>query len=469
MDIPAYTSNQQEQQQQQRCSTTPIVSNGTGSHVNHVDVPNILTPDTIPVHTTSATPRFKGHGFELSYWQKFALNELFLRSLPFLKTLTIGRTDKPKQFPLEEDTERTSMELATGVCYFLARCFNVMHDMPDTALESVIWMDVTSREVVLLAAMIELRDIVVDDRYWRRGYWTWNSPVLSADAPPLSPRGDAMLPPSQQQQQQQRQEENVARGGRECGLQWEGFYYLLYQDEKDNKPLARRILPLTASASMSASGSGTMLNGSSFGDRRLSSPPLALAIEEMSRIEPALNVDRGSVPLERTSSLVRAGSSPDTRAIARLAGGTVSLDSISLTVAPPSLQDISSSWMMTNSNGSGGVGSSSMHELSQPGGRPSFGGLSRQPTVQNDHQNGTSALLSFPDAETDLAVQVYQELRRRVADSAPPPPPSLLSKRIGVDTVAHSTLMCRDEQGTVDRKGKAPALQDHFSRLSIHS
>ncbi|KAF9971089.1 hypothetical protein BGZ73_006015 [Actinomortierella ambigua] len=456
MDTSSSTTNQQEEQQQS-CLTTSTVSNGTGSNVNHVDAPNILTP--IPVLNTSATPRFKGHGFELSYWQKFALNELFLRSLPFLRTLTIGRTDKPTQFPLDEDAERTSMELATGVCYFLARCFNVMHDMPDTALESVIWMDVTSREVVLLAAMIELRDIVVDERYWRRGYWTWNSPSIAYDSPS-----------SQQLQRRQGQDENGGEG-LEHGLQWEGFYYLLYQDEKDNKPLARRILPPAVSASMSASASATMLYSNS-GDRRLSSPPATLALgitEDMARIEPALNVDRGSVPLERTNNLVRAGSSPDTRTIARLNGDTVSLDAISLNaVSSSSSQDIGSSWTMANSNGNG-VGSSSMHELSQPGRGSSYlaGSLSRQPTLQHYQQSGTAAVPASPDTETDLAVLVYKELRRRVADSAPTL--SHASKRLAITNGSYSTSLCRDDQVAVDRKGKAPALQDHFSRLSIHS
>ncbi|KAG0234359.1 hypothetical protein BGW41_001187 [Actinomortierella wolfii] len=453
------SSQQLEEKEGQQCTATPTVSNGSGSHTTHADVPNMLTPDTIPVHTTSATPRYRGHGFELSYWQKFALNELFLRSLPFLKTLTIGRTDKPRYYPVDSDAERRSMELATGVCYFLARCFNVMHDMPDTALESVIWMDVTSREVVLLAAMIELRDIVVDDRYWRRGYWTWNSP-LALPAYASSSHDDPQYQPNNGESE------------------WEGFYYLLYHDEKDDLPLARRFLPSTASsiASISTSGSASTLNGAGGSDRRLSSPPATPIglLEDRSRIEQqALNIERGSVPMERNASLVRAGSSPDTRTIARLTGATVSLDSISMTTSSssspsPSAQDLSSSsWMP--SMAPGGVGSSSMHELAQSNGGASQMGTVRQQTMQSHHhhQNGT-VTSTFADAETDLVVQVYKELRRRVAESTPTyMTPIQAGKRIAVSNGSSHSTVCREEQMAVDRKGKAPIPQESFSRLSI--
>ncbi|KAG0054971.1 hypothetical protein BGZ83_009955 [Gryganskiella cystojenkinii] len=211
----------------------------------------LSTSDAIPIFSTyssypSSSPLsasdHQHHGFELSYWQKFALNELFMRILPFLKTLTIGRTDKPfsrqerdgvfwvnhsrtRTVPIEISAHSSSIsnnisntnsspapsspviagsnlmgghnhthtsngsrtgssngesELYMGVCFFLARCFNVMHDMPDTALESVVWMDVTANDVVLLNKMVELRDIMVDERYWKRGYWAIDYPATAS-------------------------------------------------------------------------------------------------------------------------------------------------------------------------------------------------------------------------------------------------------------------------------------------------
>ncbi|KAF9923594.1 hypothetical protein FBU30_006395 [Linnemannia zychae] len=108
----------------------------------------------------------------------------------------------------DEGLATVNGELSAGVCFFLARCFNVMHTMPDTALESVVWMDVTPRDVVLLVTMIELRDIMVDERYWRRGYWKIDRPCISStdtdevyDVDDVDDEGD-----------------------------WDGFYYLINQE-----------------------------------------------------------------------------------------------------------------------------------------------------------------------------------------------------------------------------------------------
>lgn len=175
--------------------------------------------ESIPVLSSSlnsTSPPFTGHGhqgFELSYWQRFALNELFMRLLPFIKTLTIGRTDKPSR---RMRAQRANGELSAGVCFFLARCFNVMHDMPDTALESVLWMDVTPKDVTLLVTMIQLRDIMVDERYWRRGYWAADHPNSRDDD---DQDGSGSLD-----------------GYEDDEDDWDGFYYLLNQENADNTP-----------------------------------------------------------------------------------------------------------------------------------------------------------------------------------------------------------------------------------------
>ncbi|KAF9373248.1 hypothetical protein CPB97_000704 [Podila verticillata] len=181
--------------------------------------------DSIPVlsSSSSSTQPLSGHGhhgFELSYWQKFALNELFMRLLPFLRTLTIGRTDKPRKSL--RDIDQSGVELSAGVCFFLARCFNVMHDMPETALESVLWMDVTSREVVLLITMIELRDIMVDERYWKRGYWIVDHPALENDSDDGVSESEETCSDS-----------NIPEGD------WDGFYYLINQEGAEKRVAPR--------------------------------------------------------------------------------------------------------------------------------------------------------------------------------------------------------------------------------------
>ncbi|GJJ73570.1 hypothetical protein EMPS_05928 [Entomortierella parvispora] len=260
--------------------------------------------DAIPIWSTSyspfssSSPASSGHassaadqhhGFELTYWQKFALNELFMRLLPFLKTLTIGRTDRPTLrrerdssswvshsrtrtvSPLTSSSSSATTaaaipsasavesnigssgsypnnthnnngaqgesDLYMGVCFFLARCFNVMHDMPDTALESVVWMDVTANDVVLLNKMIELRDIMVDERYWKRGYWgvvydsRSNSPQSNSNAHSKSASSSSE---SLQEEEEEEDDENEARGP--DGRDWDGFYFLMYQDQTTTDP-----------------------------------------------------------------------------------------------------------------------------------------------------------------------------------------------------------------------------------------
>ncbi|KAF9407149.1 hypothetical protein BGZ94_002808 [Podila epigama] len=174
------------------------------------------------------------HGFELSYWQKFALNELFMRLLPFLRTLTIGRTDKPSKS--QRDIDPVGVELSAGVCFFLARCFNVMHDMPDTALESVLWMDVTSREVVLLITMIELRDIMVDDRYWKRGYWIVDHPC-ETDEDDL------------EQDYENHGHDTMTSDVSDDVGDWDGFYYLINQEGQENRAVPKPSVKLPMSHS----------------------------------------------------------------------------------------------------------------------------------------------------------------------------------------------------------------------------
>lgn len=195
--------------------------------------------DSIPVlsGSSSSTQPLSDHGhhgFELSYWQKFALNELFMRLLPFLRTLTIGRTDKPRKSL--RDIDQSGVELSAGVCFFLARCFNVMHDMPETALESVLWMDVTSREVVLLITMIELRDIMVDERYWKRGYWIVDHPVHENE----NDDGDS-------ESEETCSNSNIPEGD------WDGFYYLINQEGAEKRAAPRPKLSVSQPAPRPAS------------------------------------------------------------------------------------------------------------------------------------------------------------------------------------------------------------------------
>ncbi|KAF9335580.1 hypothetical protein BG006_011182 [Podila minutissima] len=205
--------------------------------------------DSIPVlsSSSSSTQPLSGHGhrgFELSYWQKFALNELFTRLLLFLRTLTIGRTDKPRKSL--RDIDQSGVDLSAGVCFFLARCFNVMHDMPETALESVLWMDVTSRDVVLLITMIELRDIMVDERYWKRGYWIVDHPVHE----------------NENDNESENENENDNDDG-ECESEdtssnipegdWDGFYYLINQEGAEKQAAPQPKPPMSQPAPRLAS------------------------------------------------------------------------------------------------------------------------------------------------------------------------------------------------------------------------
>ncbi|KAF9121999.1 hypothetical protein BGW39_010095 [Mortierella sp. 14UC] len=229
---------QEQQQQQPPLYTSRYVDYYSNSSNNHtlnnthhggsLDLhPNTVLSDSIPVlsgSSSSTSPPLLGHGqhgFELSYWQKFALNELFMRLLPFLRTLTIGRTDKPTRRARDEDLATVNGELSAGVCFFLARCFNVMHDMPDTALESVVWMDVTAKDVVLLITMIELRDIMVDERYWKRGYWTIDRPPVQAGSS-SEEAGDA-------------EEADDVEDDEDVEGDWDGFYYLINQEGAERK------------------------------------------------------------------------------------------------------------------------------------------------------------------------------------------------------------------------------------------
>lgn len=222
--------NQQKQQPQYTSRSVDYYSNSSNNHTpnnTHHGVsldlhPGSILSDSIPVlssSSSSTSQQLMGHGqhgFELSYWQKFALNELFMRLLPFLRTLTIGRTDKPTRRARDEDLASVNGELSAGVCFFLARCFNVMHDMPDTALESVVWMDVTAKDVVLLITMIKLRDIMVDERYWKRGYWAIDRPRVR----PTSSSRDTTID----------DEDDEDDEG-----DWDGFYYLINQEGAERK------------------------------------------------------------------------------------------------------------------------------------------------------------------------------------------------------------------------------------------
>ncbi|KAF8943184.1 hypothetical protein BGZ47_005710 [Haplosporangium gracile] len=213
---PQYTSRSVDYYSNSSNNHTPINTHHGGSH------PSSILPDSILVlssSSSSTSQQLMGHGqhgFELSYWQKFALNELFMRLLPFLRTLTIGRTDKPTRRARDEELATVNGELSAGVCFFLARCFNVMHDMPDTALESVVWMDVTAKDVVLLITMIELRDIMVDERYWKRGYWAIDRPRVR----PTSASGYTTIDD---------EDEEDDEGD------WDGFYYLINQEGAEKK------------------------------------------------------------------------------------------------------------------------------------------------------------------------------------------------------------------------------------------
>ncbi|KAG0026184.1 hypothetical protein BGZ81_006556 [Podila clonocystis] len=224
---------------------TPAYNNHHGTILEMHSAPS----DSIPVlsSSSSSTQPLSGHGhhgFELSYWQKFALNELFMRLLPFLRTLTIGRTDKPSKSL--RDIDQSGVELSAGVCFFLARCFNVMHDMPETALESVLWMDVTSREVVLLITMIELRDIMVDERYWKRGYWIVDHPV--------------------HENENENENENEIGNHNDDGecenedtssdipeSDWDGFYYLINQEGAEKRVAPQSKPPMSQPAPRLAS------------------------------------------------------------------------------------------------------------------------------------------------------------------------------------------------------------------------
>lgn len=237
--------NQQEQQPQYTSRSVDYYSNSsnhTPNNTHHgvsLDLhPGSILSDSIPVlssSSSSTSQQLMGHGqhgFELSYWQKFALNELFMRLLPFLRTLTIGRTDKPTRRARDEELATVNGELSAGVCFFLARCFNVMHDMPDTALESVVWMDITAKDVVLLITMIELRDIMVDERYWKRGYWAIDRPRVR----PTSASRNTTIDD---------EDEEDDEGD------WDGFYYLINQEGAERKvsqPKKKFSLALSAGA-----------------------------------------------------------------------------------------------------------------------------------------------------------------------------------------------------------------------------
>ncbi|KAG0364868.1 hypothetical protein BGZ54_007073 [Gamsiella multidivaricata] len=269
IDIPkssdAASTRQQQQQQQQllqqqqqqqnhssRFTNINRLSSSVGNSHNHAlssmshhnghnDVhSSSARSESIPVLSSSSTSissplsAHGHHGFELSYWQKFALNELFMRLLPFLRTLTVGRTDKPSRQARTRDSSRASGELSAGVCFFLARCFNVMHDMPDTALESVLWMDVTVRDVALLVTMIELRDIMVDGRYWKRGYWAADRPSSCEDMGEVDPHYEG--------------HGRHFGGSDDDEDDWDGFYYLINQEGADNRTFPPSEKTLTSSA-----------------------------------------------------------------------------------------------------------------------------------------------------------------------------------------------------------------------------
>ncbi|KAG0077922.1 hypothetical protein BGZ93_008843 [Podila epicladia] len=216
---------------------TPAYNNHHGTILEMHSAPS----DSIPVlsSSSSSTQPLSGHGhhgFELSYWQKFALNELFMRLLPFLRTLTIGRTDKPSKSL--RDIDQSGVELSAGVCFFLARCFNVMHDMPDTALESVLWMDVTSREVVLLITMIELRDIMVDERYWKRGYWIVDHPVHENENDNEN-ENESENENDDGEYESEDTSSNIPEGD------WDGFYYLINQESAEKTVVPQSKPPMS--------------------------------------------------------------------------------------------------------------------------------------------------------------------------------------------------------------------------------
>ncbi|KAF8921783.1 hypothetical protein BGZ58_003854 [Dissophora ornata] len=247
----------------------------------------LIRSESIPALSSSShaqSPHISSHdqhGFELSYWQKFALNELFMRLLPFLQTLTIGRSDKPSKRARIEDLSSTSGELSAGVCFFLARCFNVMHDMPDTALQSVLWMDVTVKDVALLVKMIELRDIMVDERYWKRGYWATDR-LSVRDLRVNEEVGD----------------ENQLAEHDDDEDDWDGFYYLLNQEgvEKKAQPPTKKT---TLRSVSSASGKRPQRKASTI--KGGASPSPSSAPSSFSR-QPPIDPLPSQEPINNTSS-----------------------------------------------------------------------------------------------------------------------------------------------------------------------
>ncbi|KAF9081675.1 hypothetical protein BGX23_000572 [Mortierella sp. AD031] len=295
---------QQQSPQQQAQYTSRSVdyySNGSNNHTpnnTHHGVsldlhPNSILSDSIPVLSSlssSTSPPLLGHGqhgFELSYWQKFALNELFMRLLPFLRTLTIGRTDKPTRRARDEELSTVNGELSAGVCFFLARCFNVMHDMPDTALESVVWMDVTAKDVVLLITMIELRDIMVDERYWKRGYWAIDRPRARAN----SVTGE--------------DDDEDDEG------EWDGFYYIINQEGAERTVTIEDFGTRTTSAAATVAASSSTIP-STFSRQAITPLPAQQSVSRLGQLvrEASLS-SSASAMLDHTNRIRRVIPAPE--------------------------------------------------------------------------------------------------------------------------------------------------------------
>ncbi|KAF9173877.1 hypothetical protein BGX21_002696 [Mortierella sp. AD011] len=375
-----HQQQQQQQQKQQQLQSGQLVdyhdSNGNSSSSRsiHSSLQNggpmdhnhsiFNISESIPVHSSSSTstslPPFSRshHGFELSYWQKFALNELFMRLLPFLKTITIGRTDKPSRHAQLRDPTLASGELSPGVCFFLARCFNVMHDMPDTALESVIWMDVTPKDVALLVTMINLRDIMVDARYWNRGYW-------ATDRPPTR-RGRVGGDEDHDEQDSDDYDDEED--------DWDGFYYLINQEGEEK----RTVPPPPKKATPPLSGKAPQRKQSSIRGRT-GSPSLS---KQTTGLDPLVgNSSSSSSPSPSPSS-------------------TAESYAVSTSFHQPSSTTNSSN---NRYNGNG---------IAPPAPWQGFG------DGTPDVNSSNAALSLFPEGQLHPAVLMYESLKVEIADAA---------------------------------------------------
>ncbi|KAG0325405.1 hypothetical protein BGZ99_000652 [Dissophora globulifera] len=404
---PHLEQQRQQQRQQPRHSnrsSNSRTSSNMGSN-NHHSAPN-NTHHSLDLHSASAriesnplqlssphsivSPPNSSqgqHGFELSYWQKFALNELFMRLLPFLRTLTIGRTDKPSRRARARDPMKASGELSAGVCFFLARCFNVMHDMPDTALESVIWMDVTIKDVALLVTMVELRDIMVDERYWKRGYWATERPSsrdLEEDMSDMTPLGDY----------EDDDEDD-----------WDGFYYMINQEGADKRSTQTLAKSFTSTAagkapqrkSSAVKGGGASSSSSSspiFLKKTVAPLPSQQQVSGLGHLVKSASSSTSSGSLresDSSSSLTSASNSTQPSSIA----------SSTTNVTPGTTSFNNNRYYYTRSNA---------YNLPPPAAWQGYGdGVS---------ETNAAAAGFVPEPELHPAVQLYEALKEEISDAA---------------------------------------------------